>query len=129
MFNNNNPVIVNSSSRRNKKQKILCVLCRIQLECISPDDEKELTYKCPRCKNNYQLFYEILEHEDYFESSHADEDVELSGLDNTNSVGLLAAKDDDEYDDDENFTTKSDIPIPKYMQDSETTKVIEYREE
>jgi hypothetical protein len=127
---NNNTIIidVNARSRRKKKQKILCVLCpNIQLEPISTTiEENELTYKCPRCKNTYQLGYEILEHEDDFESSHEDEDIELAGLDSNGSVGLLVANDEDDED---KYKTKSDIPIPKYMKDSETTKVIEYREE
>jgi|SRR5215204_856614 len=95
-----NPIIVDSNSRNrnNKKQKIFCVLCfpKIQLDCISsPTAETEeqkgdqLRYKCPRCKNTYQLGFEIIEHEDILESSHEDEaDIELSGLDN-DSVGLL----------------------------------------
>lgn len=126
--NNNNTIIIDVNARRKKKQKIFCVLCaneKIQLEPSSIEKD-ELQYKCPRCKNTYQLGYEILEHEDDFESSHEDEDIELSGLDNNNTVGLLVANDDKE---EETFFSKSDIPIPKYMKDSQTTKVIEYREE
>lgn len=127
---NDNPIIVDVNSRRNKKQKILCVLCKIPLDCVSED---EMRYKCPRCKNTYQLGYEILEHEDDFESSHEDEDIELSGLESSDSgVGLLT-KDNEFAEDDEekeyNSQKKSDIPIPKYMQNSDTTEVIEYREE
>ena len=124
-----NPIIVDVNSyKRNKKQKIFCVLCtKIQLDCIKPE---ELRYKCPRCKNTYQLGYEILEHEDDIVSSHEDEDVELSGLNDNDSVGLLTA--DNEFttteEDNNNPTTRSDIPIPKYMQDSGTVKVIEFKE-
>jgi phage FluMu protein Com len=128
--NNNNTIIIDvNARRRNKKQKILCVLCsNVQLE---PTSIEGLQYKCPRCKNTYQLGYEILEHEDDFESSHEDEDIELAGLDsnNTNSVGLLVANDPEDDDDDEDQKEGS-IPIPKYMKDSsDGKKVIEYHEE
>ena len=84
MFDDN-PVIVGDVDKRNKKQKILCVIDKVQLNQIEP-----LVYKCPKCKNTYQLGYEILEHEDDIESSHEDEAdiIELSGLD-SDSVGLL----------------------------------------
>ena len=38
-----------------RKEKIFCVLCfneKIQLECINPEENR---YRCPRCKNTYQL--------------------------------------------------------------------------
>ena len=129
MFDDN-PIIVDvNNSKRNKKQKILCVLCKIQLECISFEG---LRYKCPRCKNTYQLGYEILEHEDDFESSHEEEaDIELSGIESTvgSGVGLLVANDDDEFTTNDNkYTTKSDIPIPKYMKPGPGRKVVEYHE-
>ncbi len=46
-------------SKRYRKEKIFCVLCyeKIQLECINPEENR---YNCPRCKNTYQLGYEIL---------------------------------------------------------------------
>ena len=140
MFDDN-PIIVNSSSnRRNKKLKIFCVLCfpKVQLKCIistPPEDGEELRYKCPRCKNTYQLGYEILEHEDDIVSSHEDEadDIELTGLESDSGVGLLTkdneldfpSLDEQYYEDKE----RGKIPIPKYMKDSVTTKVIEYNEE
>lgn len=123
-----NPIIVDVNSYKSKKKlKILCVLCKLPLDCINSPEE--LRYKCPRCKNTYQLGYEILEHEDDIESSHEDEDVELSGLGDNDSVGLLVATDDQftEYNDN-NPTTRSDIKIPKYMQDSNTVKVVEFKE-
>ena len=129
MFDDN-PIIVDVNSynnaRRNKKLKILCVLCRIQLDYVS-----ELRYKCPRCKNTYELGYEILEHEDDIESSHEDEDVELSGLGDNNSVGLLVATDDQftEYNDnDNNPTTRSDIVIPDYMKAGPGKRLVEFKE-
>jgi hypothetical protein len=120
MFNyNDNPILVDvNSKRKNKKQKILCVLCKVQLDCTNPEENR---YKCPRCKNTYQLgFNQINEFDDELESSH-EEDIE------EDSVGLLVA-DDDEFDEDIEDDDDS-IPIPKYMQNSATTEVIDYREE
>ena len=124
-----NPIIVDVNSKRNQRQKILCVLCKIQLNCISAEENR---YKCPRCKNTYQLGFEINEFEDEFESSHEEEDIELSGLDNNNSAGLLSAAEDEfnKEDSDSNDNSRSgEIKLPKYFKDSATTKVLEYREE
>ena len=136
-----NPIIVDSRNRRNKKQKLFCVLCcypKIELDCISSLEEAEagqqLRFKCARCKNTYQLGYEIIEHEDELQSSHEDEDnIELSGLESSDSPGLLTK--DNELDfpslDEEHKeeSTKGKIPIPKYFKDSETTTVKDYKEE
>ena len=96
----------------------MCVLCftKIQLDCINPEENR---YRCPRCKNTYQLGYELLPSEDILESSHE--------LEEEDSTGLLVA--DDEFSKEDNDTSKSDIKIPKYMRDSETSKVTYYREE
>jgi hypothetical protein len=115
---NDNPIIVDVNSKRNKKQKILCVLCfpKVQLDCINPEENR---YKCPRCKNTYQLGFEILPSEDILESSHE--------LEEEDSVGLLVAE--DEFSKEDKEESKSDIAVPKYMQNSETSKVIYYLEE
>jgi hypothetical protein len=121
MFNDN-PIIVDvNSKRRNKEQKINCVLCKIELTCINPEERR---YKCPRCKNTYQLGgHEILPQEDELESSH-EEDV-----DDSDSVGLLVA-DDDEFDEDiEEEEEEGSIPVPEYLRDHGTTEVVDYREE
>ena len=52
-------------------------------------------------------------------SSHDDDDE---------GVGLLVAA-EDEFSNEDNDTSKSDIAVPKYMQDSETSKVTYFREE
>jgi hypothetical protein len=112
---NDNPIIIDTKSKRYRKQKILCVLCKIELTCINPES---LHYKCPRCKNDYNLYYnQILPQEDILESSHESEEED--------SVGLLVAEDEFKTN-----TKKEDSGIkrPKYMQDSTTTKVVEYRE-
>ena len=103
-------------------------MIKLQLNQIEP-----LVYKCPKCKNTYQLGYEILEHEDDIESSHEDEAdiIELSGLD-SDSVGLLIKDNELEFpsldEQKEEKSKKGKIPIPKYFKDSETTTVIEYNE-
>lgn len=131
MFKDNPAVIVGDVDKRNKKQKILCVIDKVQLNQIEPR-----IYKCPKCKNTYQLGYEILEHEDDIEFSHEDEAdiIELSGLDSSDSVGLLTKDHEldfptlDQEMEKESSNTKGKIPIPKYFKDSETTKIIKYNE-
>jgi hypothetical protein len=71
----------------------------------------------PRCRNTYQLGFEILPQEDELESSHSDESDDY--------VGLLCAEDEFKT----NKQEKGSIPRPKYMQDSDTTKVTYYRED
>ena len=119
---NDNPIVIDVDSRkRNKSQSIFCVLCnnddKIQLECFNSEENR---YRCPRCKNTYQPNFEILPQEDILESSHSEEDEE--------ETGLLFAE-DEFISEDINDTSKSDIKIPKYMQDSETNKVTYFREE
>ena len=69
------------------------------------------------------------------ESSHEDEDnIELSGLESSDSVGLLIKDNEldfpslDQEHEEESTNKKGKIPIPKYFKDSETTKVIKYKE-
>ena len=118
---NDNPILIDVNSRkRNKSQSIFCVLCyndKIQLECFNSEENR---YRCPRCKNTYQPKFEILPQEDELESSHESEEED--------SGGLLFAEDEFSKEED-NDTSKSDIKIPKYMQDSETTTVTYFREE
>ena len=119
---NDNPIVIDVDSRkRTKSQSIFCVLCnnddKIQLECFNSEENR---YRCPRCKNTYQPNFEILPQEDILESSHSEEDEE--------ETGLLFAEDEFKSEDN-NDTAKSDIAVPKYMQDSETNKVTYFREE
>ena len=116
---NDNPILIDVNSRkRNGQQKIFCVLCfpKIQLDCINQEESR---YRCPRCKNTYQLGYEILPQEDILESSHEEEENE--------DAILLCAK--DKISEEEDNTSKSDIKIPKYMKNSETTTVTYFTEE
>ena len=123
MTNNNN-----NYSNNNKKPIARCVLCKYKLKQI---EEQEYSYKCsnPECKREYTLFYEIMAYDDDVGTAYDDESatLELEGLAGGSGPRLLVEKDFD--DDDEEYETKSDIPIPKYFKDSPTTKVIEYREE
>lgn len=119
---NDNPILIDVNSRkRNKIQPMFCVLCsndKVQLECFNSEENR---YRCPRCKNSYQVGFELLPtEEDILESSHE--------LDDEDSIGLLVAEDEfkREYND---SSSKSDIPVPKYMKVSETSKVIYYRED
>ena len=88
---------------------------KVQLECFNLEENR---YRCPRCKNTYQPNFEILPQEDILESSHEEGENE----------GALLLSAEDEFSSDKD-TSKSDIKIPKYMQDSETTKVTYFREE
>ena len=108
-----NPILIDVTRKRNKIQKIFCVLCnneKIQLECINPEENR---YKCPRCKNDYQLgFGEIIPQEDILESSHEEND--------DNGPVLLTAEDDSA---ESSESDSGSIPIPAYMKDTDTTTV------
>ena len=99
---------------------VQCVICKdSKLEQIEPN-----VLKCKICKNQYVLGYEILKHEEEISDPYSDDpDIELSGLSGVNEPVEIC----DSYD----FKEKesNDIPIPKYMKDSSTTKVIYFREE
>jgi hypothetical protein len=122
MFNyNDNPILVDVNSRRNRKQKINCVLCKIELTCINPEERR---YKCSRCKNTYQLGgYEILPQEDELESSHEEDNEE------SDSICLLVADDDDFEDIEEEEEEEDDIKVPDYMKPGPGQTLVEYREE
>ena len=116
---NDNPILVDVNSKRSRKQNIFCVLCnndKVQLECFNSEENR---YRCPRCRNTYQIGFELLPSEDELESSHE--------LEEEDSVGLIVAE--DEFKREEDNKSKSDIKIPKYMKDSDTTKVTYFREE
>lgn len=117
-----NPITIDVHSRkRNQVQKMYCVLCnkeKVQLICFNSEENR---WKCPRCKNDYQLgFGEIVPQEDILSSSHDEDD---------NGIGLLVAGEDEFNPDNNNNESKSGIKIPKYMQDSETSTVTYYREQ
>jgi hypothetical protein len=117
-YNDNSILIDLNSSKRNKNSKsIFCVLCnneKIQLECFNPSENR---FRCPRCKNSYQLGQEILPQDDILESSHDSEE------------GAILISAEDEFKSEDNDTSKSDIRVPKYMQSNGIQKVIHFREE
>ena len=118
---NDNPVILNPTGTRNRKQKIYCVIChpRIELTLIN---ESENRYKCDRCKNTYQPMFEIFPTEDELISSH----------EQNNEGPLLFSATDTDIDStsklDRENQSKTDKKLPKYLQDSDTTKLISYEE-
>jgi hypothetical protein len=104
---------------------VQCVICKdSKLEQIDSN-----VLKCKICHNKYVLGYEILKHEDEITDPYSDDpDIELSGLEGIGEP-LLLTTDDDFKSDNNNDSTKTDIKIPKYFQDSETTKITDYHEE
>ncbi|HJT85421.1 MAG TPA: hypothetical protein VJ697_13155 [Nitrososphaeraceae archaeon] len=109
-----NPILLDISNSNKRKQKILCVLCKIELDCFNVEENR---FRCPRCRNTYQLGFEILPQEDDLISSHEEE----------NEVyGILAAE-GNELSPKESDSGK--IKRPAYMSDSPTQKVVYYREE
>ena len=118
--NNNNTIFVDTNTK-SKTSKIFCVVCfeKTQLDCIDSENYK---WKCPRCKNDYLLFGyggDIVKEDDELISSHESNDegpILFTASDDRDSTSILDRE-----------KGKSDIKIPKYMQDSETTTVT-YRE-
>lgn len=128
MYNNNdnncNSIFVDTNTKHDKS-KIFCVVCyeKTQLDCI---DSENFKWVCPRCKNSYILFGyggDIVQESDELISSHESNDE--------GPILFTASSEDDNIDSnsilDREKGSKSDIKIPKYMKDSETTTVT-YRE-
>ena len=111
-----------------------CVICHIEL-----DNPSTNVFICPNCKREYILDYEILAYDEEIGTAHDDEaaTIELEGI-AAMSRPILESADykDKEGNDDDNESSviqrekksKSDIKIPKYMKNSDTTKVIGYHE-
>lgn len=69
-----------------QNKKILCVICKVHLQNID-----DYIWRCPRCRREYFLHYEIMEHEDEgLETVHESESatIELAGLDSNSGPGL-----------------------------------------
>jgi hypothetical protein len=119
--NDCNSIIVDQS--KSSKSKVYCVICyeKTQLDCI---DQENYKWKCPRCKNDYLLFGyggDMVKEEDELVSSHETNEegpILMTLEDNKDTRSIL----------DRENNTKTDIKRPKYMLDSDTTKVIEYHE-
>ena len=120
--NSYNSIILHTNSR-NKKRKIMCVICypKVELDLVKEDEGK---WKCPRCKNDYFILGhegDLVPEEDELISSHdnEDEDPVLVTADYTVKPEPVL----------NSHKPKSDIKIPWYFQDTETTKVTHYRED
>jgi hypothetical protein len=129
-INNNNN---NNNNNNIKRHKPICVLCHIPLNKMGEGDGEEFLFRCSKCHKIYQLYYEVMAYESDFGSIYQEEEdsLELEGLEGSQSSPALVVLEKDEYNDNNNNnkpTTRSDIALPKYMQDSQTTKVIEYNE-
>jgi hypothetical protein len=122
--NNCNSIFIKTNSKsKNKNRKINCVICfpKVQLDLVN---EEECKWRCPRCKNDYQILEDggdIVPDEDELMSSHESDDE--------GPVLLSSEEDGFKSDEDNNEESKSDIKIPKYMQDSETTTVTYFRQD
>lgn len=128
-FNNNNydddndSIVIDTSISKRTKRNILCVICKQRLDNIS-----ENVWKCPKCKNDYFINSEIVEIEDDFSSSHADnETIELEGIDGINKPIILTV-DDDFTSDNELNEKKSGFYSTNYLQGPGKT-IIEETEE
>lgn len=114
--------------------KPYCVTCPNKLKLEQIDD---FMFICPRCRKSYNLYYEVMAYEDELETSHEDEAqmIETAGI---SSAGPLMEFIDDnsenlqkmvEQDLEEESRRKGNIPIPKYMKDSEGSTVTYYNED
>lgn len=120
-----------SDNNNKRKNKPMCVLCHVPLYKM---EEEGIQFRCSKCHKVYQLYYEVMAYESDFETIYNEEEdsLELEGLEGSQSSPALVVleKDnyDNEYDSNKGPTTRSDIPVPKYMQDSGTVKVVEFKE-
>ena len=121
----------------------ICVLCKCNLEEIDTN-----LFKCPTCKREYIMDYEIMTYDDSIGTAHDEEaaTIEMEGIAAMSGPRLETKPDELDFksDDDDDIIeqsssknfyqngknkTRSDIKIPDYMKDSETKKVIDYKEE
>ena len=111
-----------------EKSKALCVICKIHLDKI-----EEVVFLCSRCKRQYVGEYEILSFEDEVGTAFDDQrdTIELEGISGVSSPIMETKKETNEYVSvlDRENKSKSDIKIPKYMQNSQTTMVTDFKEE
>jgi phage FluMu protein Com len=118
--NNFNAITLGTNNSKSRKQKIYCVICfpKLQLELVNAE---EFRYKCPRCKN----FYQILDNN---EGDMIPEIDELVSSHDENEGPALVTADYTIKPEQVLNVKKSDIKIPKYMQNTDTTTVIDYQE-
>lgn len=120
-----------SDNNNNNRNKPMCVLCHVPLYKM---EEEGIQFRCNKCRKVYQLYYEVMAYESDFETIYNEEEdsLELEGLEGSQSSPALVVADNDNVFDDEynnkNPTTRSNIAIPKYMKNSDTVKVVEFKE-
>lgn len=113
-----------------QKSKAICVICQIQLDQID-----DVVFLCSQCKRKYIGEYEIMSYENSVGTAFDDsqDTIELEGIGAANSPLMMTKKDNNNIYNvsilDKEKQKVSDIPIPKYMQNSQTVKVIDYKEE
>ena len=112
----------------NIKNKPTCVLCHVPLNKL---EKEEYIWVCPKDKNHkYQLYYEVMSYDNDFGTILGEEEesqIELAGLEGVGEPVIVTGSYD--YNFKEKEKESKDIPIPKYMKDSPTTKVTHYRED
>lgn len=108
--------------------KPMCVLCNVPLYKLENEDYQWI---CTKDKaHKYQIYAEVISYDNEFSTIYSEEEeneIELAGLEGVNEPMLLSGA--DELKREEDNKNRSDIKIPKYMTDTETTKVTYYREE
>lgn len=109
-----------------------CVVCHIKL-----DNPEQYLFQCSNCHRKYILDYEVLAYEDSVGTAYDDESatIETEGLAAATGPRLELNEDElefpslDEEKEEEYGHREGNIPRPKYLMDSETTVVKDYKEE
>lgn len=109
-----------------------CVLCHVPLSKLENDD---YLWICPKDRaHKYQIYAEVMSYDNDFSTIFSEEkenQIELAGLEGVGDPVLMTSTNEDNLMKPEPINankSKSDIKIPKYMQNNATTKVIDYRE-
>ena len=108
----------------------ICVVCHIRL-----DQKEQYLFNCSKCNRNYVLDYEVMSYEDSVGTAYDDEQatIETGGLAEATGPRLETIPNELDFptldEQMESQARQGKIPIPKYLQNSDTTKVVEYREE
>ena len=117
---------MNSSS----KQPIpKCVIDKTFLE-----QKDDYLFKCPKCKLEYTLFYEILAYDDSVGTAYDDEaaTIETGGLAAATEPRLETKDNELDFPSlDEQMESRyreGNIPIPKYMQPGPGQRLVEFKE-
>jgi len=113
--------------------KPMCFLCKAPLYKAEND---EYQYICTKDKaHKYQIYAEVMSYDNKFSTIYNEEEenqLELAVLEGAGSPIRMVANDSNLDSNlsilDREKGSKSDIKRPKYMLDSDKTKVIEYRE-